>query len=164
MKSLLILRHAKSSWKNQYLADHDRPLNKRGKRDAPRMGLLLRKENIIPDSIITSSAERAVTTADAVANACGYGEEIQVERSFYHGGASVFCEVLSELPEPLLRVLIVGHNPGLENFLEDLIGRWERLPTAALASLSLPLKSWAEFDEDVEGYLENLWVPKELQF
>ena len=126
------------------------------------MGLLLRKEDIIPDLIITSSAERALTTVEAVADACGYGEEIQVERSFYHGSTSLFCEVLSELPETYFRVLIVGHNPGLENFLEDLIGQWERLPTAALASLSLPLKSWADFDEDVEGYLEDLWLPREL--
>jgi len=162
MKSLLILRHAKSSWKNQYLADHERPLNKRGKRDAPRMGLLLRKEDIVPDLILTSSAERALTTAEAVADACGFGEEMRVERSFYHGSTSVFCEVLSQLPEECSSVLLVGHNPGLENFLEDLIGQWERLPTAALAYLSLPIRSWANFDEEIEGHLESLWLPREL--
>ncbi len=164
MKSLLILRHAKSSWKNRNLSDHDRPLNKRGKRDAPRIGLLLRREGIIPDLIITSSAERALTTVEAVADACGYGEEIRVERSFYHGSSTVYYEILSKLPEFVSRVLVVGHNPGLENFLEDLIGRWERLPTAALASLTLPLNSWTEFDEEVEGHLEDLWLPRELEF
>jgi phosphohistidine phosphatase len=72
MKSILILRHAKSSRKDPDLTDHDRPLNKRGKRDAPRMGRLLRKENLVPDIIISSTAMRARATAQAVAKASGY--------------------------------------------------------------------------------------------
>ncbi len=77
MKTLLVLRHAKSSWKDSGLADHDRPLNKRGKHDAPRMGTLLAKEDLVPDLIISSSAKRAKSTAEAVAMNCGYDGEIQ---------------------------------------------------------------------------------------
>ena len=163
MKSLLILRHAKSSWKNQYLGDHDRPLNKRGKRDAPRMGQLLRREELIPDLILTSSAERALTTAEAVADACGCEEEIQIVRSFYHGSSETYIEVLSQVPDVYSRVLMVGHNPGLEIFLEENTGERERLPTGALAYLTLPIESWSNFDDQIEGHLENLWIPKELQ-
>jgi len=72
MKSLLILRHAKSSWKHPELTDHDRPLNKRGKRDAPRMGKILRSEHLIPEAIISSTAARAHVTAEAVAKASRY--------------------------------------------------------------------------------------------
>ncbi|GMQ77767.1 MAG: histidine phosphatase family protein [Anaerolineae bacterium] len=162
MKSLLILRHAKSSWKNKYLSDHDRPLNKRGKRDAPRMGQLIRNEDLVPDLILTSSAERALKTAEAAADACGFEDEIQIVRSFYHGSIGTYHDVLSQVSDKISRVLIVGHNPGLEDFLEDLIGVWERLPTAALAHITLPIRSWKNFDEQIEGHLENLWVPREL--
>jgi phosphohistidine phosphatase len=92
MKTLLVLRHAKSSWKNANLADFDRPLNKRGKRDAPRMGELLRREGIVPDLIISSSAERALTTAEAVALACGYDLEIQTTRQLYHAWPDDYIE------------------------------------------------------------------------
>lgn len=162
MKSLLILRHAKSSWKNRYLSDHDRPLNKRGKRDAPRMGQLIRNEDLLPDMILTSSAVRALKTAEAVADECSFEDEIQIVRSFYHGSIGTYLDVLSQVTDDYSRVLIVGHNPGLEDFLEELAGGWERLPTAALAHISLPLTSWMNFDEQIEGHLENLWIPREL--
>jgi len=76
MKTLLILRHAKSSWKNPGLADHNRPLNKRGKRDAPRVGRLLRDKNLTPDLILSSTAKRALDTAEAAAESSGYEGEI----------------------------------------------------------------------------------------
>ena len=84
MRTLLILRHAKSSWANNRLADHARPLNKRGKLDAPRMGQLLRREELMPDLVISSTAERALTTAEMAALACGYEAAIRVTRDFYH--------------------------------------------------------------------------------
>ena len=82
MKTLLILRHAKSSWDNTWLSDHERPLNDRGRRDAPRMGRLLRDEELVPDLIITSSAERALSTAEAAALACDYDQEIKIYAPF----------------------------------------------------------------------------------
>ena len=84
MKTLLILRHAKSSWNNLDLPDYDRPLNKRGKRDAPRMGDFLRHQDLVPDLIISSTAKRAKKTAKLFAKAVGYKEKISLETSFYH--------------------------------------------------------------------------------
>jgi phosphohistidine phosphatase len=94
MKTLLILRHAKSDWGNSRLADYDRPLNERGKGDAPRMGQLLRDEDIVPDLIITSSAERAQTTAELAAIASGYENEITYTRRLYHAAPDAYIELL----------------------------------------------------------------------
>ena len=94
MKSLLILRHAKSSWKHPELTDHDRPLNKRGKRDAPRMGEILRSEHLIPEAIISSTAARAHATAEAVAKASGYKGKIALNRSLYAAVLSLWVSML----------------------------------------------------------------------
>ncbi|MCZ7668319.1 MAG: histidine phosphatase family protein [Chloroflexi bacterium] len=162
MKTLLILRHAKSSWENTKLGDHERPLNKRGKQDAPRMGKLLAELDLTPDLIITSSAERALTTAEFVALHSGYEGEILVTRRLYHAGPEDYLAVLRQKGEPHTCVMVVGHNPGLEMLVEDLTGCSERMPTAALAQVSLPLDSWLDFTEDVEGKLIGIWRSKEL--
>ncbi|MCP4424375.1 MAG: histidine phosphatase family protein [Chloroflexi bacterium] len=162
MKTLLILRHAKSSWSQPELTDYERPLNKRGQRDAPRMGQLLLAEDLVPDLIISSSAERALTTAETVAEACDYSRELRYTRNFYHAGPRAYIEALQKLDDAFQRVMVVGHNPGMEELLEVLTGLWERMPTAALAQLSLPISHWRELDEYVETELVNLWRPKEL--
>jgi phosphohistidine phosphatase len=126
------------------------------------MGQLIRNEDLVPDLILTSSAARALKTAEAVVDACSFEDEIQIVRSFYHGGIGTYHDVLSQVTDEYSRVLMVGHNPGLEDFLEELAGGWERLPTGALAHLSLPIRSWKNFDEQIEGHLENLWIPREL--
>jgi phosphohistidine phosphatase SixA len=95
VKSLLILRHAKSSWKHPELNDHDRPLNKRGKNDAPRMGKLLQKEKLIPDVILSSTAIRASATAESVVKACGYKGEVTLNRSLYAAGPEAYLQLLS---------------------------------------------------------------------
>jgi phosphohistidine phosphatase len=162
MKTLLILRHAKSSWDNARLTDYERPLNKRGKIDAPRIGKLLREQELVPDLIITSSAERALATAEAVALASGYEQEIKATRSFYHADPEAYLDVLRQLDDSLERVMAVGHNPGMEELLEELTGLWEQMSTAALAQISLPINQWSELDEETTGELVNLWRPKEL--
>ena len=90
MKTLLILRHAKSDWETPDVADHDRPLNGRGKRDAPRMGRLLRDENLVPDLIISSTAKRARKTAKLVAEASGYEGEIRLAETLYLAGPEAY--------------------------------------------------------------------------
>jgi phosphohistidine phosphatase len=162
MKTLLILRHAKSSWDNSNLADHERPLNKRGKRDAPRMGKLLADEKLVPDLIITSSAKRALTTAQFAAQNSGYEHDIIVTRQLYHADPEEYLAVLREKGEPHACVMVVGHNPGMEMLVEDLTGSYQLMSTAALAQVALPIDSWAEFTEDVEGKLIGVWRPKEL--
>lgn len=161
MRTLLILRHAKSSWKNSRLADHDRPLNKRGRRDAPRMGQLLRDENLVPDLILTSSAERALATAEAVALACGYQGEVQVTRRLYHAAPETYIELLSHISDEHDRVMVVGHNPGMAELVEVLTGQSQRMPTAALAQVQFSVNGWSELTGG-EGRLVNLWRPKDL--
>lgn len=162
MKTLLILRHAKSSWNNVYLSDYERPLNKRGKRDAPRMGKLLRREALTPDLIISSSAERAMKTAESVALASDYENEITFTREFYHADPDSYVAALSAVDDVVNCVMVVGHNPGIEELVEQLSEEWERMPTAALAQIQLSINSWDELSNDTIGDLVNVWRPKEL--
>lgn len=163
MKTLLILRHAKSSWKYPNLADHDRPLKKRGKRDAPRMGRLLRQEGLVPDLILCSTAKRAQKTAEIIADESGYEGEIDLRREFYPGNPSDYIEALQGIPEECQRVMVVGHNPGLEELLESLTEQSDFLPTAALAQVLLPIEHWRDLNFDTEGKLANLWRPRGFQ-
>lgn len=162
MKTLLILRHAKSSWNNARLTDHERPLNSRGRRDAPRMGRLLRDEDLVPELILSSSAERAYATAELVALSCDYEYEIVVTRDLYHAMPEDYVEALHEMGRESGVVLVVGHNPGVEELVTYLTDEQERMPTAALAQVTLPIQRWQELGDGVQGALENLWRPKEL--
>jgi phosphohistidine phosphatase len=160
MKTLLLLRHAKSSWKHSELADHDRPLNKRGKQTAPLMGTLLQDEDLIPDFILCSSAVRAHNTALLVAKACNYDGEIKQTRKLYMADPQDYLEVLREAAEEHGRVLVVGHNPGLELFIETLTGEAIAMPTAALACIELSVKRWGDLDLNTECKLVDVWRPK----
>lgn len=162
MKELLILRHAKSSWSNPGLADIDRPLNKRGKRDAPRMGAFLREQDLVPDLILCSPAVRAKKTAQAISEESGYQGEIEIHEDFYPGEPSAYIKVLVANPDQVERVMVVGHNPGLEEFLDELTGESARLPTSALAQITLPIHNWSELNQDASGSLINLWRVREL--
>ncbi|GIW81776.1 MAG: phosphoglycerate mutase [Gemmatales bacterium] len=162
MKELLIMRHAKSSWKDPDLDDHDRPLNKRGQRDAPRMGKLIRDRNLIPDALISSPARRARTTAEMVVKKFDFDGVIELNKELYFGSLTSWLRMLQALPDDVKRAMIVGHNPGLEEFLELLTGQHERLPTAALAHVALPIDSWSELDANTPGKLVQIWRPKEL--
>jgi phosphohistidine phosphatase len=163
MKTLLILRHAKSSWKDPDLADHDRPLNKRGKKDAPEMGKLIKKQKLKPDRIISSTALRARKTAEEAAKNCRYVGEIRFENELYLARPGSIIEVLrkTEGPSPD-RIMIVGHNPGLEELVGMLTGTKALFPTAALAQIELPINHWNELHLDTDGKLIHLWRPKEL--
>ena len=162
MKTLLLLRHAKSSWKHHDLTDHDRPLNKRGQRDAPRVGRLLNDNGLTPAQIISSTARRAVDTAAAIAEQSGFRGTIELSDDLYHAAPDTLTAVLSNLYYEDDPVLIVAHNPGLERFLERMTGRYEPLPTAALAHISLDLSDWWQLRPETRGTLVNLWRPREL--
>ena len=162
MRELLVLRHAKSSWKSPELDDHDRPLNKRGKGDAPRMGRLILDEGMVPERIISSTAARAHSTAILVANACGYAADPLVTPRLYLAGPDEYLDLLSELKDGIGSALVVGHNPGMEELVEELTGAAEQMPTAALARIALDLESWTEIVGPVRGELLGLWRPKEL--
>ncbi len=162
MKSLLILRHAKSSWKHPELTDHDRPLNKRGKRDAPRMGKILRSEHLIPEAIISSTAARAHVTAEAVAKASGYKGKIALNRSLYAAGPEAYLKVLHELSDHYKRVLVVGHNPGLEELLEMFTDETQLMPTCTLTHVKFSIDSWIELDYKTKGQLAGIWQSRDL--
>lgn len=162
MKLLLILRHAKSSWKETAISDHSRPLKRRGKKAAPRMGQVLFEEDLVPDVILSSTARRARETASLVADASGFDGDIRYLESFYHASPSDYLDALSSLSSDLNTIMIVGHNPGLEMLLEMLTGEDERLPTAALALIKLPIEKWSQLLDEAEGELLNLWLPRTL--
>lgn len=162
MKALLLLRHAKSSWKQPELADHDRPLNKRGKETAPRVGVLLQEENLVPDLIICSSAKRTHDTALLVAEACSYKGKIMKTRRLYLAEPLDYVDVLHQVADKDARVLIVGHNPGLESLIEALKGGSIAMPTAALAYLKLSLKHWKDLELNTKCEFVNVWRPKEI--
>jgi len=163
VKRLLVLRHAKSSWDDASLADWKRPLSARGERDAPRIGVLLRDRSLMPDIIITSDAVRAHTTARAVAEAAGYAGEIVVEPALYHADPDDVLALLKIMSDERARaVLIVGHNPGLEDLIEQLTGERHDLPTAALVHLALPIDRWREIDAAGGATVVDIWRPKDL--
>ena len=162
MKNLLILRHAKSSWEFTDLSDHDRPLNNRGKHDAPRMGKVLLKERLIPQLIISSSAARARSTAEKVAKTSRYSGEISVESSLYRAGSSAYLDTLRHLTSQYDTVLIVGHNPDVEHLVEILTGNVMTIPTCGLAYVKLLIEKWLDLKDDKKSELVKMWRPKEL--
>ena len=162
MKTLLVLRHAKSSWKDDSLADHDRPLNKRGKQEAPIMGKLIRDMDLVPDLIFSSTAKRARSTVELVVEESGYEGDVVYSRELYAADSEATIKSLSELADEYDRVMVVGHNPGLEQLVEELTGEYQPLSTASLALVQLPIQSWAELLGEDKGKLENIWRPKEL--
>jgi phosphohistidine phosphatase len=164
MKTLLLLRHAKSSWKEQDLPDHDRPLNKRGKNDAPRMGKLLKDEDLIPDLIVSSTAVRAKKTAELVAKACKYKGKIVLDHSLYGAESAAYLKILEGLSDKHMVALVVGHSPSVDETVELLTGSLDVImPTCALAQISLPIQDWAELKKQkIKGKLLKVWKPKEL--
>src|SRR5262249_55636196 len=120
MKTLMLLRHAKSDWGDQSLRDFDRPLADRGKRDAPRIGKAIKKRGWIADLIISSPAERAKQTIEAVAASAGLVPSIQFDESIYGASAGDLMKLIRRLPDSINCALLVGHNPTFEQVLERL--------------------------------------------
>jgi phosphohistidine phosphatase len=148
MKTLLMLRHAQSKPKDPNVSDYDRELDELGKDDALRMGKLLRNKGLVPDFIISSSALRARTTAEIVAEECEYkGEEkIALERSLYDAKPQDFMNILNKLSDRYNRALIVGHNPTIEETVQMFTDSLDSvvIPTCALAHLSISIEKWSD--------------------
>ena len=162
MKTLLLMRHAKSSWDEPELPDFDRPLNKRGEKDAYRMGKLIKKEKLTPDMILSSPAVRAKATTQAVVDKIEYDDEVLYLDSLYLGEPENYFRALIELSDDVERVLVVGHNPGLETVLQIMCGKVESLPTAAIAYLKVPVRKWKVLNQHIDSYLVKIWRPKDL--
>ena len=161
-KQLLVFRHAKSSWKQSGLRDFDRPLNKRGKRDAKRMGAFIREHDYLPETIVSSPAVRAKETVELFVKASGFSGTIVFDQYLYLGEMGAYYRALTQIDEHVQRVMVVGHNPGLETFLETMTRREERLPTATIAVVYLPVQQWGEISKETRGSLVYLWRPREI--
>lgn len=147
-RSLFMIRHAKSSWKNPLQSDYERPLNDRGETDAPMMGERLKKLNIKPDLIISSTAKRAAQTAKKIAAVVGYdADDIKWYDKLYHCIPAVFEEVLYGVDDDIQTVFIVAHNPGITQFVNELSPAFEtdNMPTCGIVGAEFELKTWNEF-------------------
>ncbi len=148
MRSLLIFRHAKSSWDYPNLDDFDRPLNKRGEKDAPDMGRRLDDLGYFPDLMISSPAKRAIETCTVIADAVEYPKKaIKKDERLYHASASEILEILKETDDLWLNVAIFGHNPGLTSFANHLNNTSiYNIPTAGMVMCDLDIESWKEIE------------------
>lgn len=161
MKTLLLMRHAKSSWKDATMRDFERPLNERGRKSAPVMGRLLRRRKPLPDLVVSSPAERARTTAALVTESAALHAPLRYDERIYEATASQLLEVVAQLDEAADTALLVGHNPGMEELIETLTGAHERMPTAALACITLDVEKWSKARAGA-GRLEWVERPKEI--
>jgi phosphohistidine phosphatase len=162
MKTLLLMRHAKSDRDDPTFEDHERPLTERGKKAAKRMGQLLHDEHLVPDLILSSTAVRARKTASKVAKKTGYAGAIELHRRVYMADPATLLAVVQELVPNRDRVLVIGHNPGMSDFLSELTKSMQDMPTATVAQIELPVKNWCEIDWRTRGKLITLWRPREL--
>ena len=162
MKYLFMMRHAKSSWKNPSLADHERPLNSRGKTDAPKMGHFISSTGKIPGIILCSTAKRARQTVDYFLQECPFDGEVIYRQNLYHGGLEDYWDEIQLLDDAIESAFIVGHNPGLEYAIEDLCGKYEIMPTSAIALIKLDISSWKDLNLETSGELVSVFRPKEI--
>ncbi|HMK86109.1 MAG TPA: histidine phosphatase family protein [Steroidobacteraceae bacterium] len=145
MKTLFLVRHAKSSRDDPRLADRDRPLADRGALDAPRMGKRLAKRDVQPDLILSSPARRALATATIIAAKLGYKlKDIVVDERLYPGTEGELLAVIRALDDKLRRVMLFGHNPALAGLAQRLSSEIARMPTSAVAELVFDVKSWSK--------------------
>ena len=166
-RHLLIMRHAKSSWSESGVTDHERDLNRRGFRDAPRMGKFIAEQDLQPDLIASSTAKRAKLTAELVAENCADADSIQVQfvDDFYHASPRAYLEYLVAIEDDEIQtVMVVGHNPGLESLVQRLGDGYERMPTAAIAHFELDISCWSKLNGRSPAKLMNVWRPKEIDF
>ena len=160
MKTLFLLRHAKSSWDDDSLADFDRPLNKRGMQTAPFMGELMRRNGHLPDVVLSSPAKRARTTAELVRAEAGFLAEITLDDRIYEASAHALADIVRGLDDNNPSVMLIGHNPGMEGFLEYLTAAREPMPTSALAVIDLSIAKWSDLGVG-SGALRRIYRPKE---
>jgi phosphohistidine phosphatase len=144
MRRLLLTRHAKSDWSTDALDDHARPLNKRGRRDAPKIGALVQSLGWRPELVLCSSALRAIETLTGLRAAWDVQPEVRILPSLYHAGADAARAALATVPDAVTTVMLIGHNPGLEETLTALCGARETLPTASVALLQGEGARWAD--------------------
>ena len=161
MKTLYLLRHAKSSRKDQSLPDFERPLNRRGKQAAERIGRYLKHELIVPEIVLSSPAVRARETIERVAKFAKWTPEILFDQRIYEAGGLRLLDVVSQIENERKTALLVGHNPGIEELLMLLTGESKRVPTGAFMQIDLKSSKWANA-ADKRAKLAWLVKPRKL--
>lgn len=161
MKTLYLLRHAKSSWDDPGLKDFDRPLNKRGLKAAPKIGAYLLKEKIRPDLILSSPAMRAKQTTAMACEAAGLSSLVRFDERIYEASLHRLFEIVAGFPDGINIAMMVGHNPGFEELLAAITGEVHPMATATLACIELNLEKWSEVTGGA-GKLKWLVKAKEL--
>lgn len=161
---LFLIRHAKSSWKHPELSDFDRPLNKRGKKDAPFMGKWLRSQKIEPSVIISSPAKRAKATILSLAEEIGYdAEKIIFDKRIYEAWMNDLLRIIQEVESKNKEVFLIGHNPGLNMFAEFLTDTYvENIPTCGIVCIEFSKGKWHEIKEG-DGKISFFEYPKKLR-
>ena len=148
MKTLYIIRHAKSSWDASNVDDFERPLNDRGKRDAPRMGKRLKEKEIHPELLLSSPAKRALSTAKKIAKVLNYAkDDIKTERNLYHADEETILSIIQGMKDKHNSVMIFSHNPGLTDFVNSLMTGEidiDNIPTCGVVAFQLDVSSWKD--------------------
>lgn len=163
MKTVYFIRHAKSSWSDMSLRDFDRPLNKRGKRDAPFMANKLHELGVQPDAILSSTANRAFTTATHFAKALGLASNEIIEvPAIYEAYYSTVLKIVQNQPKKWNTILVFGHNPAFTTIANSFNGDYiDNVPTCGIVKVTADIKDWADFDEE-SGNVSAFYYPKQF--
>ena len=174
MKTLYLLRHAKSSWSDHAIEDHDRPLNRRGQQNAPQMGQFMRKSGYVPDLILCSTARRTAETLSLIVPYIGDETPVRFERNLYLASSDAMLDRIRSADPNSDRLLVVAHNPGMEHLAADLISRDKlngteelydtllaKYPTAALTVIQFDVDKWSEVSLGT-GCLREFKCPRDF--
>ena len=155
MKTLLLIRHAKSSWDQAGLSDFDRPLNERGKNDAPAMAKRVKEKEIELDHLVSSPAKRARKTAKYFAEEFGFKkEDIKLVEGLYGATQSEFLQVIRDIKDKYKTVALFSHNPGITDFASSLTNiRIENMPTCSVFALKIKTDNWNDFESAEKNFL-----------
>lgn len=162
-RQLLLMRHAKSSWDNANMSDHDRPLAPRGKKAAPEMAEWLKKNDCVPELILCSTACRALETAELVESYLTQEVPMEILGGLYHAPPETLKVVAAQVPADILRVMIVAHNPGMYELLNQFTVKDTPFPTAAIGCLEAESTSWGQFFSN-QPQLKFFVTPKEIDY
>ncbi|WP_163834495.1 SixA phosphatase family protein [Spartinivicinus ruber] len=163
MKELLLIRHAKSSWKDDSLSDFDRPLNKRGKKTAPLMGQLLADKHWQPDRVFASPAIRAKATAELILPAMAIPpDQVDWHSKLYDASVKAIFNVIKKAPSACQRLMIIGHNPSIEETIQALDPKFNgNIPTCCVTRIRCNISSWQEINNNC-GEVMDCLRPKEV--
>jgi phosphohistidine phosphatase len=162
MKTLILMRHAKSTWTHEIKDDRDRPLAKRGQKDISAIGHLFKEEKLMPQVMLLSPAARVRQTADLLVDKIGFQGDEYILNSLFMGEVDAYVKELRRVPDEAEVVLVIGHNPSLEGLLQMLTGEVQSMPSAGTACLAVEIDTWKEFSGNCPAKLICFWKPKEL--